>query len=177
MRSISMSQAIGPDLNNTDRSPRGQWLPNPPYRVYIKETQLSDPPPALLWIMIDEHPDSINDGFYLNNPNGPVWGDLPASYHNGAAGLSFGDGHSEIHKWVVFRTKRPVTFTGFYGFNILPGTHPIVPIMLGDAALATKFADAMLARGVYVIGFSYPVVPQGKARPVHNHGPRQSSRA
>src|SRR6185295_16215815 len=50
------------------------------------------------------------------------------------------------------------------GFNILPGVHPIVPIMLGDAALATRFADAMLARGVYVIGFSYPVVPQGKAR-------------
>jgi glycine C-acetyltransferase len=50
------------------------------------------------------------------------------------------------------------------GFNILPGTHPIVPIMLGDAALATRFADAMLGRGVYVIGFSYPVVPQGKAR-------------
>jgi glycine C-acetyltransferase len=50
------------------------------------------------------------------------------------------------------------------GFNIVPGTHPIVPIMLGDAALATKFADAMLARGVYVVGFSYPVVPKGKAR-------------
>jgi glycine C-acetyltransferase len=50
------------------------------------------------------------------------------------------------------------------GFNILPGTHPIAPIMLGDAALASKFAEAMLARGVYVIGFSYPVVPKGKAR-------------
>jgi glycine C-acetyltransferase len=50
------------------------------------------------------------------------------------------------------------------GFTILPGTHPIVPVMLGDAALAAKFADAMLAKGVYVIGFSYPVVPQGKAR-------------
>ena len=50
------------------------------------------------------------------------------------------------------------------GFNILPGTHPICPVMLGDAALATKFADAMLTQGVYVIGFSYPVVPQGKAR-------------
>ena len=50
------------------------------------------------------------------------------------------------------------------GFNILPGTHPIAPIMIGDAALATKFADAMLAKGVYVIGFSYPVVPKGKAR-------------
>lgn len=50
------------------------------------------------------------------------------------------------------------------GFDIVPGEHPIVPIMLGDAALATKFADAMLAEGVYVVGFSYPVVPQGKAR-------------
>ncbi len=53
---------------------------------------------------------------------------------------------------------------GKLGFNILPGTHPICPVMLGDAALAAKFADAMLAKGIYVIGFSYPVVPQGKAR-------------
>jgi glycine C-acetyltransferase len=50
------------------------------------------------------------------------------------------------------------------GFSIVPGTHPIVPIMLGDAALAARFADAMLQKGVYVIGFSYPVVPQGRAR-------------
>ena len=51
-----------------------------------------------------------------------------------------------------------------HGFNILPGTHPIVPIMLGEAPLAQRFAEAMLARGVYVTGFFYPVVPQGKAR-------------
>lgn len=50
------------------------------------------------------------------------------------------------------------------GFTVLPGSHPIVPIMLGDAALAATFADAMLDKGVYVIGFSYPVVPKGKAR-------------
>ena len=50
------------------------------------------------------------------------------------------------------------------GFNISPGEHPIVPVMIGDAALATRMADALLAKGVYVIGFSYPVVPQGKAR-------------
>jgi glycine C-acetyltransferase len=50
------------------------------------------------------------------------------------------------------------------GFQLLPGEHPIVPVMLGDAALATKFADAMLTKGVYVVGFSYPVVPQGRAR-------------
>ncbi len=50
------------------------------------------------------------------------------------------------------------------GLNITPGEHPIVPIMLGDARLANTFADRLLEMGVYVIGFSYPVVPQGKAR-------------
>ncbi|HEY3955426.1 MAG TPA: glycine C-acetyltransferase [Streptosporangiaceae bacterium] len=50
------------------------------------------------------------------------------------------------------------------GFEILPGDHPIVPVMIGDAARATRMADAILAKGVYVIGFSYPVVPVGKAR-------------
>jgi glycine C-acetyltransferase len=50
------------------------------------------------------------------------------------------------------------------GFTIPPGEHPIVPIMLGDAVVAQKFAAAMLDRGVYVVGFFYPVVPQGKAR-------------
>jgi glycine C-acetyltransferase len=50
------------------------------------------------------------------------------------------------------------------GFKLLPGEHPIVPVMLGDAALAARFAEQLLERGVYVIGFSYPVVPMGKAR-------------
>lgn len=50
------------------------------------------------------------------------------------------------------------------GFDLAPGDHPIIPVMIYDAALATQFADAMLKRGVYVVGFSYPVVPQGKAR-------------
>jgi glycine C-acetyltransferase len=50
------------------------------------------------------------------------------------------------------------------GFNILPGIHPIVPIMLGDAVLAQKMAARLLEKGVYVVGFFYPVVPQGKAR-------------
>jgi glycine C-acetyltransferase len=50
------------------------------------------------------------------------------------------------------------------GFDILPGDHPIVPVMIGDAARATEMADRLLEKGVYVIGFSYPVVPVGKAR-------------
>ena len=50
------------------------------------------------------------------------------------------------------------------GFTVLPGSHPIVPIMLGEASLATTLADWLLNRGIYVVGFSYPVVPQGAAR-------------
>jgi glycine C-acetyltransferase len=50
------------------------------------------------------------------------------------------------------------------GFDVLPGDHPIVPVMLGDAALAARMAESLLKRGIYVTGFSYPVVPMGKAR-------------
>jgi glycine C-acetyltransferase len=50
------------------------------------------------------------------------------------------------------------------GFDVLPGSHPIVPVMIGDAALAARFADGLVRRGVYAVSFSYPVVPQGTAR-------------
>jgi glycine C-acetyltransferase len=50
------------------------------------------------------------------------------------------------------------------GFRLIPGEHPIIPVMLGDAGLATSMAEALLKEGVYVVGFSYPVVPQGQAR-------------
>ncbi len=50
------------------------------------------------------------------------------------------------------------------GFDLVPGQHPIIPVMLGDAGLATRMADALLEEGIYVIGFSFPVVPRGKAR-------------
>jgi glycine C-acetyltransferase len=67
------------------------------------------------------------------------------------------------------------------GFTIVPGEHPIAPVMLGDAALAARFAEKLLERGVYVIGFSYPVVPMGKARirtqMCAGHTPEQLDRA
>jgi glycine C-acetyltransferase len=50
------------------------------------------------------------------------------------------------------------------GFDLKPGEHPIIPVMLGDAKLATQMADKLLEHGIYVIGFSFPVVPQGQAR-------------
>jgi len=50
------------------------------------------------------------------------------------------------------------------GFTLVPGEHPIIPVMLGDAKLASAMAEQLLEHGIYVIGFSFPVVPQGKAR-------------
>jgi glycine C-acetyltransferase len=58
-----------------------------------------------------------------------------------------------------FRSGMPAA-----GFNLVPGEHPIIPVMLGDAKIATEFARRLLDHGVYVIGFSFPVVPHGKAR-------------
>ena len=71
---------------------------------------------------------------------------------------------SELRERLFSNTKLFRERMAANGFNILPGEHPIVPVMLGDAALATRMADSLLKKGVYVIGFSYPVVPQGKAR-------------
>lgn len=63
----------------------------------MKQSQV--PRPAKTWLMLDEHPDSINDGYFINNPTATAWQDVPASYHGGACGFSFADGHSEIRKW------------------------------------------------------------------------------
>lgn len=73
-------------------------------------------------------------------------------------------GSTELRDRLENNTKRFRSGMEQAGFDLLPGEHPIVPIMLGDAALATRMADLMLSKGVYVIGFSYPVVPKGKAR-------------
>lgn len=71
---------------------------------------------------------------------------------------------AELRERLFANTKLFRELMTMNGFQILPGEHPIVPVMLGDASLATKMADLLLQKGVYVIGFSYPVVPQGKAR-------------
>jgi prepilin-type processing-associated H-X9-DG protein len=69
-------------------------------RVFRKQTDITAPPPANCWVLIDENPLSINDGWFVCDPNNKnTWPDVPASYHNGAGGLSFADGHSEIKKW------------------------------------------------------------------------------
>ena len=77
--------------------------------------------------------------------------------------LAGGEG-AELRRRVKRNGERFRAGMSSLGFDLVPGSHPIIPVMLGDAALATRMADALLAEGVYAIGFSYPVVPKGKAR-------------
>jgi hypothetical protein len=90
------------------------WFGGSEFRAYLKASDMIDPGPAMTWVLIDEHPDSLNDGFFcidINgypNPAATRLPDFPASYHNKAGGLSFADGHSEIRKWKDKRTTPPV---------------------------------------------------------------------
>jgi prepilin-type processing-associated H-X9-DG protein len=79
-----------------------------------KMADLRVPGPADVWVMLDEHPDSINDAQFHFDPgyqltSGCYWRDMPGSTHNGACSLSFADGHSEIHRWMEVGRKDPVT--------------------------------------------------------------------
>jgi prepilin-type processing-associated H-X9-DG protein len=90
------------------------------YLSVVKASDLSIPGPVDTWVYLDEQPDSINDAgcFAPNNANNIV--DIPAAYHNGAAGFAFADGHSEIHKWVGPAMKSPqVTKTAYVQANAL----------------------------------------------------------
>ena len=73
-------------------------------------------------------------------------------------------GTSDLRERLFSNTKLFRARMAANGFQIAPGEHPIVPVMLGDATIATRLADWLLGKGIYVIGFSFPVVPQGKAR-------------
>jgi glycine C-acetyltransferase len=88
----------------------------------------------------------------------------PAVVAGSLKALELISGSTELRDKLEANTKYFRAGMSQLGFHILPGEHPIVPIILGEAALAAKVAEAMLAKGVYVVGFSYPVVPEGKAR-------------
>jgi|YelNatPaOPRAMG01_1025707.scaffolds.fasta_scaffold05341_9 prepilin-type N-terminal cleavage/methylation domain-containing protein/prepilin-type processing-associated H-X9-DG protein len=110
LRSISMNAFFGRfnayDPNDPTITGRNALLTD-----YIQFMKLSDVRnPAMTWVTIDEHADSINDGYFINSPDNTYWSDIPAAYHNGACGFSFADGHSEIHKWMSPTSKHPVTY-------------------------------------------------------------------
>ena len=109
IRSISMSQSFG--RNPSQGGGAGQWLPYSTFRTYMKEGDMGLPGPSNLFVFLDEHPNSINDAAFAvkcdARDSGARMIDWPASFHNGAGGFAFGDGHAEIKKWVDKRTIVP----------------------------------------------------------------------
>lgn len=129
VRSMSMSQAIGGP---------GPWLPpgssmvsnQKTYKIFTKSSDLDNPGPTKTYVLLDEHPDGINAGGYANmmvdSPASARIIDYPASYHNGAAGISFADGHAEIKKWLDKRTMPPVKYDNNLTLNVASPNNPDV---------------------------------------------------
>jgi len=82
---------------------------NPGYVTYSKVSDMAKLPPSSVLVFLDEREDSIDDGYYAVNMDRSQWQlvNFPGSFHNGAGGLSYGDGHSEIHHWIDPRTRPP----------------------------------------------------------------------
>jgi prepilin-type N-terminal cleavage/methylation domain-containing protein/prepilin-type processing-associated H-X9-DG protein len=102
VRSTSMNAMAG---NAGEISVSGVNSNNPHYQQFFRVSQV--PRPAEIFIFIEEHPDSIDDGYFLNRFYSRKWTDLPASWHKGAANITFADGHVESHKWRFGSTQPP----------------------------------------------------------------------
>jgi prepilin-type N-terminal cleavage/methylation domain-containing protein len=135
--------SFGQSLPHVRSMSMNTWLsPVAPYDnvttvlSYYKESTMVKPGAANLWVFIDENPVSINDGSFICEPGVNQWIDCPASYHNGAGGMSFGDGHAQIKKWLdgtVLRGWGPPTIQpGNPGFTRMDPS----PAYPNDADLA-----------------------------------------
>jgi prepilin-type N-terminal cleavage/methylation domain-containing protein/prepilin-type processing-associated H-X9-DG protein len=99
IRSYAMNSLVGDPGELTNRF-------NPSYIQCFRGSDFTRP--AATFVFLEEHPDTINDGFFMNRlEEAPRWGNLPASYHNASANLTFADGHAEAHRWIAPGTVRP----------------------------------------------------------------------
>ena len=99
LRSVSMNSLVGDPLTHPNRF-------NPNWQQFMKVTDFTTP--ALFYVFIEEHPDTINDGYFMNQWDVIKWGNLPASFHNGSANMSWADGHLERHRWLPNTVRPPI---------------------------------------------------------------------
>jgi hypothetical protein len=128
IRSYSLDDALGgsPNVGNL-------YAPGGAPRMYIRARMMSElnkPGPANVYVILDEHPDSINDGAFMLNAGYVTqavqkWRDYPGSFHDGCVSISFPDGHSEIHKWLKNSTLQGVQYKSFSPYAPPPTTSPI----------------------------------------------------
>ena len=121
VRSVGMNGFIEGGAYKDHKAGDSHWYSG--WWAYDKMTDIIHPAPANLWVFVDEHPDSINDAWTIMGVTDPNnWVDLPASYHNGACGFGFADGHAEIKKWLESSTRVPVKQRQYNGFIAAGGT-------------------------------------------------------
>ena len=116
-RTFSMSQAVGTIDPGFDQgmghsgvpnlSVNGPWLNNQqthqrnsPWSTYGRTTEIRNPSPSMLWVLLDEDANGLNDAAFAFGMETPQWFDAPGTYHNGGCGFAFADGHSETHRWL-----------------------------------------------------------------------------
>jgi len=102
VRSYSMNAMVG---DAGELSASGANQNNPHYVQFFRITDI--PRPSEIFVFVEEHPDSLNDGYFLNRFYEDHWIDLPSSDHNGAAPFAFADGHAQLHRWVNASTQQP----------------------------------------------------------------------
>jgi prepilin-type N-terminal cleavage/methylation domain-containing protein/prepilin-type processing-associated H-X9-DG protein len=107
LRSISMNGLFGRSDNFASSTTGRAWFDSS-YQQFLRTSDVLNP--SMTWLTIDEQADSINEGFFIVSATATQWGDIPASYHNGACSFSFADGHSEMHKWLSSTSRYPVKF-------------------------------------------------------------------
>jgi prepilin-type N-terminal cleavage/methylation domain-containing protein/prepilin-type processing-associated H-X9-DG protein len=108
LRSNSMNAFFGRSDNLASSATGRSWAFGGAYRQFLKTSDVRQP--TMTYLTLDEHPDSINDAFFITDPAVNNWQDIPASYHNGACGFTFADGHAEVHKWQSAASKYPVDY-------------------------------------------------------------------
>ena len=106
VRSVSMNCRLNP-ARDLGVSPRWLGGPGSKYKVFRRLNEIQNP--AMIFVVLDENPDSINDGLFQMNMTRNTWSDIAAALHNGGGSLSFADGHAEVHKWRDDVTKLAVT--------------------------------------------------------------------
>jgi prepilin-type processing-associated H-X9-DG protein len=115
-------------MNHAFRTHASEHWSAPPWRIYRKASDMVKPAPARLWVFLDEHPDSINDAAFAvqmdKQGDEAVWNDMPSSYHNGTGMVSFGDGHTENHKWHDLRTLYRVTYSQRFPYILAQPNNP-----------------------------------------------------
>lgn len=163
VRSYSMNQGVGSAFNGTRQDPGhselGHWLMGAgatdpgPWRTYLKDSDITGSTgPSDLFVMVDEHPDSINDGaFAVYVPKNPAdtqkWIDVPGKTHGGTScGFSFADGHAEIHRWLDPGSIAPISWEASSS-NVGNGNGPAVaanPDMIWVAHHATSLKSGVI---------------------------------